>query len=113
MVDGWRPIDNGPEDEGGGIVHSRERGVGHKEHEELVVVLAHAICDPGAMVIHLFDAAAAHATVMGPARLVAVAHCAVAFGFALRSPRERNQDRRRVCARGRGVAGLSQDCLEV
>lgn len=44
-----------------------------EEDEELLVVLANAVVDPRAMVVHLADASLAHAAMMSPLRLKAAA----------------------------------------
>lgn len=44
-----------------------------EEDEELLVVLADTVVDPGAVVVHLADAPLAHAAVVRPLRLEAAA----------------------------------------
>ena len=58
--------------------HEQHPDVDDEEHKELAVVEAHAVVDPGAVVVHIQDAAVADGAVVRPIGFPDVAHLAVA-----------------------------------
>lgn len=60
-------------DEAGSAEDGEQGGVEDEEDEALVVALAHAVVDPGAVVVHFGDAAVAYGAVVGAGRLLEVA----------------------------------------
>ena len=85
-----------------------------KAHEIPIVVESHAIVDPWAVVVHVEHAGAAHAAVVAPGRLEAVAHAAKlpleARRYAARMRPRRDVQHVRGCF---GRARLSENARDV
>mmetsp|Transcript_103094 Transcript_103094/g.222591 ORF Transcript_103094/g.222591 Transcript_103094/m.222591 type:complete len:273 (-) Transcript_103094:411-1229(-) len=107
-----RPPDASPESEH--VVYKEpQEGDGHKqagrhevEHEEAevpVVAVAHAVVDPGAVVVHLQHAPLAHAAVVRPRRLPAAALLALLLGLRLAELRVRVLRHALVLRRAAGI----------
>ena len=102
-----------PKRDGQDIVVGDEARVQQKQDEELVVVLAHAVRHPRAVVVHLFDAAPAHAAMVATLRLIAAANLAeTSIAHGIREPSLQRLQRVGPLARGR-VPWLGEDGAQV